>query len=283
MITGISTAYLDYASLPEAFAKAASWGLNLLEFSTGPCLFQERDSSRAEQPLLRSSHTTRADERQEIKRLAQENDMLVAYYPQAHFAELPRSKGRLLLLDFLGQARQMKASYLILNLGRSPDEKIGLARMIDLFRWASRRLEAKDIKICIENLPGKQDEELGSKLEHLRDFFAGLRSANVGLSLDFGHANLAIGSDSLLDEFAERISYTHFHDNFGKEDQHLPVGLGNIYWRPIYQKLAALNFAGPYVIEFPARYGLEGFLEELRLHISKGGPKIPCNRQRDTL
>lgn len=257
MIIGISTGYFDYANLAEAFTKVASWGLNLLEFS-GQTL------------LLRYGKPLRADQQQEIKRLAQRTDIRVAYYPKANFAELPRSQARLLLLDFLRQSRQMGASYLILPLGQATDETVALARMIDLFRWASRRPEAKGIKICIENLFGKRGGELGSKLQHLQDFFAGVRSPNVGLNLDFGHANLAIGNDVLLKEFGEQIFYTHFHDNFAKVDQHLPVGLGNIYWRPIYDKLAALNFEGPYVIEFPARYGLEGFLQELRLHIRAG-------------
>ena len=155
--------------------------------------------------------------------------------------------------------------------------------MIDLFRWASRRPEARGIKICVENLHGEKRGELGCKLQHLRDFFAGVRSSKVGLNLDFGHGNMAIGNDVLLEEFGERVFYTHFHDNFGKVDQHLPVGYGNIYWRAIYEKLAALKFEGPYVIEFPVRYGIEEFLKELRLHMLESSRKIICNRHRDSL
>jgi sugar phosphate isomerase/epimerase len=279
MITGISTAYLDYAGLPEVFAKAASSELSLLEFSTVRCICEDGNLLKAPERPTQLINTARPDERQEIKRQAQENDILVAYSPRASIAELPRSKARLLLLDFLRQARQMNASYLLLGLGQAPDETVGLSRMIDLFRWVSGRPEARGIKVCIENLPGTKSRQLSARLENMRDFFAGVGSGNIGLNLDFGHGNLAIGNLALLEEFAERIFYTHFHDNFGKEDQHLPVGLGNIYWRPIYEKLAAINFPGPYVIEFPARYSIEGFLKELRSHISMSRPEIPCNRQ----
>ena len=283
MIIGISSAHFDYTSLPAAFTKAASWGLTLLEFSGHPRLPAEREPLRTDQRPVPATHTRTSYGRQEIKRLAQSSDISVAYHPKADFAELPRSQARLLSLDFLRQSHQMGASYLILALGRASDEKVALARMIDLFRWASRRPEAKGIKICVENLHHIREGELGSKLQHLQDFFAGVRSTRVGLNLDFGHGNMAIGIDVLLEEFGERIFYTHFHDNFGKADQHLPVGYGNIYWRPIYEKLAALKFKGPYVVEFPARYGLEEFLKELRLHISEASPEIPCNRDRDSL
>lgn len=70
---------------------------------------------------------------------------------------------------------------------------------------------------------------------------------NIGLTLDFGHAN----TNDLIDQFLEvdlsKIIHIHLHDNHGKKDEHLSLGKGNIDWRKVLRKLQ--NFKGRLVAE----------------------------------
>ena len=56
--------------------------------------------------------------------------------------------------------------------------------------------------------------------------------------LDVGHVSLH-GRDAckFIRKFHSKIEHVHVHDNFGKEDLHLPVGIGKIKWQDIIKEL----------------------------------------------
>jgi len=60
----------------------------------------------------------------------------------------------------------------------------------------------------------------------------------LSLHLDIGHANLC-GRDPVefINKFHRRIKHIHLHDNFGKTDQHLPLGDGSINFSKIISVL----------------------------------------------
>lgn len=66
-------------------------------------------------------------------------------------------------------------------------------------------------------------------VEEFKRFYSEV-DGDVGLTFDAGHANLVGQVESFLMEFPERIVHVHAHDNYGKHDQHLGIGYGNINW-----------------------------------------------------
>jgi sugar phosphate isomerase/epimerase len=82
---------------------------------------------------------------------------------------------------------------------------------------------------------------------------------NAGYCLDSGHAWMR-GDDpaDLVRWMGKRLFETHFHDCRGgsrkappkhAEDEHLPVGFGNIDWRRVIQALDEIGFPGPVTFE----------------------------------
>ncbi len=75
---------------------------------------------------------------------------------------------------------------------------------------------------------------------------------HLGLTLDIGHAFLGGGEDKLrsyFDKLGERVLHVHVHDNFGRGDDHLPVGAGRVPWRKVGELLASLPYEGTVTIE----------------------------------
>ena len=62
----------------------------------------------------------------------------------------------------------------------------------------------------------------------------------IRLALDIGHANLGGGknkSSEFIHQYGYRIGHVHANDNFGKEDNHLPIGAGIIDFGKILREL----------------------------------------------
>lgn len=66
-----------------------------------------------------------------------------------------------------------------------------------------------------------------------------LNVPNITFCFDLGHAN-AYNSLDLLDTFKHKISCSHLHNNFGK-DEHNLLSNGEISYKPIVRKLSTLN------------------------------------------
>ena len=82
------------------------------------------------------------------------------------------------------------------------------------------------------------------------------RIPKINFCLDIGHANLGpIGNNSidLIKQFGKLLKHIHVHDNVGgdseKHDIHLPIGEGNINFKPIFEKLKEINYSGNITIE----------------------------------
>lgn len=74
----------------------------------------------------------------------------------------------------------------------------------------------------------------------------------VGYLIDTGHANVNHWDiKSLIVKVSSRLIGYHIHDNNGKSDQHLPMGMGTIGWDEIYKamiKVHSVDF--DYVLEY---------------------------------
>jgi sugar phosphate isomerase/epimerase len=101
--------------------------------------------------------------------------------------------------------------------------------------------------IMVENMgyAFNTPEELGPLLD---------AAANVRFHLDVGHANIRPQGQpnrlpALLDAFGDRIAHVHVHDNKGRYDEHLPLGVGSVDWPDAARRLRETGYDGTLTLE----------------------------------
>lgn len=110
--------------------------------------------------------------------------------------------------------------------------------MTELTQFAAK----SRVDLMLENVP----PEYGHPLESLA-YFSQVMSTVPPLKfhLDVGHAfieNRMKGVKEYLDAFSDRLIHIHIHDNHGKQDEHLPLGEGNIDFKKVVKLLKELNY-----------------------------------------
>ena len=106
---------------------------------------------------------------------------------------------------------------------------------------ASRAAEL-DLVLCVENMFPRT--RFCVEVVDFVEVFSLLPT--LKLTLDIGHAN--IGSPrgkrivKLIEAFADRIGHVHVSDNFGKEDNHLPIGSGRIKFSKVLKALKKTGY-----------------------------------------
>jgi sugar phosphate isomerase/epimerase len=76
------------------------------------------------------------------------------------------------------------------------------------------------------------------------------------LTLDIGHANLGGGknkSSEFIQRYGYRIGHVHANDNFGKQDNHLPIGAGIIDFERILRELKEAQYDETITLEVFSR------------------------------
>lgn len=95
--------------------------------------------------------------------------------------------------------------------------------------------------LCIENMfPQTHFLSHPHEFQEVFETFPELR-----LNLDIGHANLGGGKNKSLEfiqRYGYRIGHVHANDNFGKEDNHLPIGAGIIDFERILKELKQTQY-----------------------------------------
>jgi sugar phosphate isomerase/epimerase len=106
----------------------------------------------------------------------------------------------------------------------------------------------KGIRIGLENYREDGAYYSPEKLTSMLNRFSAF--PNAGITFDVGHANIEREAVSYLNAIpSEKIINIHIHDNDGKEDQHLPVGKGNIDFPALLQTLKQRHYRGNLIIE----------------------------------
>jgi sugar phosphate isomerase/epimerase len=93
-----------------------------------------------------------------------------------------------------------------------------------------------------------------------------LASPQVRFCFDAGHAN-AFGGSPLgiwMDALGDFLAEIHLHDNHGVEDEHLPVGEGNIPFSELFSILRQKNLRPILTVESHSERGLQRMLESIR-------------------
>jgi sugar phosphate isomerase/epimerase len=106
-------------------------------------------------------------------------------------------------------------------------------------------VEAADrlgVVLCLENMFPRANSLV--EPEDFADVFE--RFPTLKLTLDTGHANIGSRGGKrvrrFIERFPERIGHVHASDNLGKDDNHLPIGAGNIDFRKIVRSFKAIGY-----------------------------------------
>lgn len=97
------------------------------------------------------------------------------------------------------------------------------------------------LTICLENMFPQSNF-----LSHPQEFQEVFEKfPEIRLTLDIGHANIGGGknrSSEFIQRYGHRIGHVHANDNFGKEDNHLPIGAGIIDFKKILKELKDIPY-----------------------------------------
>ncbi len=107
--------------------------------------------------------------------------------------------------------------------------------------------------VCVENLFPRS-----LSLVHPTDFdvvFQKFPSAR--LTLDTGHAHIGDQGEeratAFIRRFGGRIGHIHASDNSGREDEHLPIGVGTVDYTKIVSALTGIGYDGTITLEVFSR------------------------------
>jgi len=105
----------------------------------------------------------------------------------------------------------------------NPLFKIQWDNNIDSLKQINDYANAKGITVCLENIGFNSVDQCFQDLLEIRKAVG----SSLQFTLDFGHARLGEGAEEGIRQLGEKIRHIHLHDNYGKNDDHLPVGDGN--------------------------------------------------------
>jgi sugar phosphate isomerase/epimerase len=104
------------------------------------------------------------------------------------------------------------------------------------------------VTLCLENMfPQAHFLSQPAEFQSVFEAFPEIR-----LTLDMGHANLGGGrnkSSEFIQRYGYRIGHVHANDNFGKEDNHLPIGAGIIDFGRILKELKEAQYDDTMTLE----------------------------------
>ncbi len=103
------------------------------------------------------------------------------------------------------------------------------------------------VVLCVENMP--PGVHPGSRMADLASLVGTLNRPEVALALDTGHAHIASTPQLETHAAGRLLRTTHVHDNDGRQDSHLPPGLGTLDWSAWRDSLDAINYEEPIMLE----------------------------------
>ncbi len=113
-----------------------------------------------------------------------------------------------------------------------------ISSMEELMQFAA----AEKVDLMLENVP----PENGHPLESIHYFSEVMKAVpTLRFHLDVAHAfieNRMKGVRDYIEAFGDRLAHVHLHDNHGKQDEHLSLGMGKIDLRKVVSFLKEANY-----------------------------------------
>ena len=119
---------------------------------------------------------------------------------------------------------------------------------LDTWSWLAGSLVEQGSRLMLENVYEDDPRDIRNLLECLK-------SQNVGFCLDAGHL-FAFGQSELkpwLEGLGSYIGQLHLHDNHGRDDEHLPLGHGQIDFKLLFAYLISNDLPRPIITLEPHR------------------------------
>ncbi|MDR0931836.1 MAG: sugar phosphate isomerase/epimerase [Victivallales bacterium] len=123
-------------------------------------------------------------------------------------------------------------------------EKHGVDEVIKVsaenLHLAGLAAEKLNVKFALENIDGVEPL---ADIDTLPRLIRAADSDSIGFCLDSGHAHRAgVSPVTWLEKLGDKLLTTHFHDNRGSRDEHMPPGFGTIPWIDVIQSLKEIGY-----------------------------------------
>lgn len=120
--------------------------------------------------------------------------------------------------------------------------------------------EKYDLTICVEN-------SMDIDPVPLEEIMKRVSGGKVQVCLDIGHVNYSNAPmEEWFDRLGEHIGYMHLSDNYGKYDNHLPLGEGTVDWAMADRLWRSLQVNIPITLEVGGFENVKKSLDYLRQH-----------------
>jgi len=236
---GISSAHLHFTHIDEAVKKAVDLGFQIIEF------FSPETDARMNK--YSASY---------LRDLCVLNGVIPGYHaPYMNEYDMGLNsfdkiseKMRIIARTILG----LQPAYIVIHMGTFSQERDeGLLQFTKALNEALLpSLDGWQGAIGIENFTlCHGPKALGDRIEDFRFVFGRVGMPNVGLTLDFGHANITRNLFIYIEQFGNRLVSTHIADNGGTDDEHSCVGDGTVDWTEALREISLKGFRGPHIIE----------------------------------
>ncbi len=94
-----------------------------------------------------------------------------------------------------------------------------------------------------------------SNYEDLCNLVDSMNDESVGICWDTGHANMMdFKQEDAIKFLGKRIKCTHIHNNFQRQDLHLPPDCGYIKWEDVMHAFYEIGYDGPFTLETHCLY-----------------------------
>ncbi|RLI98356.1 MAG: hypothetical protein DRO99_00865 [Candidatus Aenigmatarchaeota archaeon] len=136
-----------------------------------------------------------------------------------------------------------------------------MKNFVESFSEIAEHAHRHGVRLVIENEPFAEKRML------VKDFvYLAKRVKKAGITLDTGHAYIGNGNDTVKDfirRVGGRIEHCHFSDNHGTDDEHLPIGMGDLNYDMIVSELKRIRYKRTITLEI-FQGGDKGFTSSLK-------------------
>lgn len=147
-----------------------------------------------------------------------------------------------------------------LSKGPGAESRVAARRSIEELAGTA---EALGVRLALEVIPNELSRA-GSLVHFIENDLEDLGD-QVGVCLDFGHANMDGDILDAIDTVSEHLLAVEIHDNRQRADDHLTPFEGTIDWPAAVTAVQKIGYEGPLVFEVDARGTAKDALKKARL------------------
>ncbi len=178
-----------------------------------------------------------------------------------------RAASKSVLHRAMDVAEYLGCAYVVVHAGMEKGERDGQDAQDRCVSFLSEILAERrpsPLKLALENVPPKPNLH-GVSPAFVRTVVECVASPRLGILFDAGHAHV-LGPGACLAGLEVCLPYLigmHLNDNMGDYDSHLAVGMGNIPYPELVQKVTSNRFQGNWVVETESVLYAEQTVERL--------------------